>query len=272
MHRAAWTTNASEWSRAGLSELGQAARCSFSFASPLLVRPNSTSISHDGRVSKSVRVIANTDFHTEKWTGYLVSAYASCPQLNSSSHRIAGHESIILDNFIDCSGATTNTSGWAKIVLDEGWNRDCSIGRVRSHTPSPGPTKRTKVGPPPTEKGDWSVCKMERTTVLDGAICVGVMPYMQVLEGGRCILTFDCIRSISLGSLENAIAWCSEHLENEKPEQKRKAFDYLLAGDYSRRPDTDIKFQTDLISALLYAWSSCVRRSPKCNRCAGYSS
>ena len=116
------------------------------------------------------------------------------------------------------------------------------------------------------------MCKKGKATVLDGAICVGVMPYIQVLEDGRCILTFDCIRSISLGSLENAIAWCSEHLENERPEQKGKAFDYLLAGDYERRPNADVKFQADLISALLYAWSSCVRRFPTCNRCAGYSS
>lgn len=114
--------------------------------------------------------------------------------------------------------------------------------------------------------------KNGRTTALDGAVCVGVMPCMQVLEDGTCILAFDCIRSISLGSLKNAIAWCSEHLENEKPEQKGKAFDYLLAGHYDRRPDADVKFQTDLISALLYAWSSCVRRLPKCNRCSGYSS
>lgn len=108
--------------------------------------------------------------------------------------------------------------------------------------------------------------------MMDGAICVGVMPCMQVLEDGKCILTFDCIRSISLGSLKKAIAWCNEHLENEKPEQKVKAFDFLLAGDYDRRPDADVKFQADLISALLYAWSSCVRRSPRCNRCAGYLS
>lgn len=116
------------------------------------------------------------------------------------------------------------------------------------------------------------MCNKGRTTVLDGSICVGVMPCIQVLEHGTCILTFDCIRSISLGSLQNAIAWCSEHLENEKPEHKGKAFDFFLAGDYARRSDADVKFQADLISALLYAWSSCERRSPRCNRCAGYSS
>jgi hypothetical protein len=117
------------------------------------------------------------------------------------------------------------------------------------------------------------VGKRKRTAVLDGAICVGVRPSIQVLEDGTCILTFDCIRSMSLPSLENAIACCSEHLENENQEQKQKALEVLLAGDYARRPHADIKFQADLMSALLYAWSYCVRsnRSTRCDRCEGYS-
>lgn len=171
-----------------------------------------------------------------------------------------------------CSGATTNTPRCTKIVLDEGWDRDRSFGRVGSHPSISRADQNDKAGPTSNNRKRGASVGKEKARVQEDAICVGVMPCMQVLEDGRCILTFDCLRSISLRSLKKAIAWCSEHLENEKPEQKGKAFDFLLAGHYAQRTDADVKLQADLISALLYAWSSCVRRSPKCNRCAGYSS